>query len=112
MTLGLGARAAPGVSLDLVYHRYRLNAYASEIRNWALTAQMNTLAGQQSKDVGQALDLVVGFRGLFGVRRLGLDLRAGVFMPGQAFRTADGNLANTAGRRADRGASVIAKFRY
>ena len=112
MTLGLGARATPGISIDMVYHRYQLDADASEIRNWALTAQMNTLAGQHSKDVGQALDLVVGMRGLFDIRRLGLDLRVGLFLPGQAFRTSDGMLANTASRRADRGASLVAKFRY
>lgn len=112
MTVGLGARATPGISIDLIYHRYHLNAAASEIRNWGLTAQMNTLAGPPSNDVGQGLDLVVGFRGLFGIRRLGLDLRAGLFLPGQAFRSLDGKLANPLGRRADHGASVVAKFRY
>lgn len=112
MTLGLGARANPGTSIDLVYHRYHLKAPASEIRNWALSAQMNTLPGAASTDVGQALDLVIGFRGLFDIRRLGLDLRAGVFLPGQAFRTPDGSLANPVARRADRGAAIVAKFRY
>ena len=112
MTLGLGARARPGISIDLVYHRYHLKAPASEIRNWALTAQMNSLAGAASTDVGQALDLVIGLRGLFDIRRLGLDLRAGLFLPGHAFRTSDGSLANPVARRADRGASIVAKFRY
>ena len=112
MTLGLGARARPGISIDLVYHRYHLKVPASDIRNWALTAQMNTLAGAASTDVGQALDLVLGFRGLFDIRRLGLDLRAGVFLPGQAFRTPGGSLANPVARRADRGATIVVKFRY
>lgn len=112
MTLGLGARARPGISIDLVYHRYHLKVPASEIRNWALTAQMNILAGAASIDVGQALDLVLGFRGLFDIRRLGLDLRAGVFLPGQAFRTPGGSLANPVARRADRGATIVVKFRY
>jgi alginate production protein len=109
LTLGLGARATPGISVDLAYHRYQLNAIASEIRNWGLTAQMNTLSTAQSKDVGQELDLVVGFRGLFGVRRLGLDLRAGKFFPGQAFRRSDGA---DGVRGANPGVSVVAKFRY
>jgi alginate production protein len=108
-TAGVGARVTPGISVDLAYHRYQLDAVATELRNWGLTAQMNTLPGAQSKDVGQALDLVVGFRGLFGVRRLGLDLRAGKFFPGKAFQRSDG-----AGgvRGADPGVSVVAKFRY
>lgn len=112
VTVGLGARAKPGISIDLIYHRYHLNAPASEIRNWALSAQMNTLAGAASTDVGQALDLVVGFRGLFDIRRLGLDLRAGLFLPGQAFRSSDGALPTPVRRRADRGASIVAKLRY
>ena len=107
-TVGVGARATPGISIDLIYHRYRLDALASEIRNWALTAQMNTLAAAPSRDLGQELDLVIGFRGLFGVRRLGLDLRMGKFFPGQAFRRDDG----TRVRNADPGFGLVAKFRY
>jgi alginate production protein len=108
-TVGAGARLTPGLSVDLVYHRYRLDALASEIRNWALTAQMNQLAAAQSKDVGQAVDLVLGFRGLFGVRRLGLDLRMGKFLPGKAFRKDNGNGGV---RNADPGLTVVAKFRW
>jgi alginate production protein len=108
-TVGVGARVTPGISVDLVYHRYQLNAIASEVRNWGLTAQMNTLAGQQSRDVGQELNLVVCFRGMFGVNRLGLDLRMGKFFPGKAFRNSDGG---SGFRRADNGVAVVAKFRY
>ena len=112
MTPGLGARATPGISIDLVYRRYQLDAFASEIRNWGLAALVNTLAAQESKGVGQALGLVIGCRGLLGIRRPGPALRAGPFLPGKAFLTSHGNLANTAGRRADRGASIAAKFRH
>ena len=112
VTLGLGARVAPGTSVDLIYHRYQLDAPASEIRNWALTAQMNSLPGAASKDMGQALDLVIGFRGLFDIRRFGLDLRTGLFFPGQAFRRSSGAATGVASRSADKGASVVAKFRY
>jgi alginate production protein len=117
VTLGLGARLQPGISVDMIYHRYRLDALASEIRNWGLTAQMNTLPGSatkpQSKEMGQEVDLVIGFRGLFDIRRLGLDLRIGRFFPGAAFRRADPiNPNNPQGQGANKGLSVIAKFRY
>lgn len=112
VTLGAGARVTPGISVDLIYHRYQLDSYASEIRNWRLTAQMNSVPGQQSRDMGQALDLVMGFRGMFGIRRLGLDLRAGLFFPGRAFRRSDGAATNPSTRDADKGISVVAKFRY
>jgi alginate production protein len=62
--------------------------------------------------MGQALDVVIGFRGLFDIRRFGLDLRTGLFFPGQAFRRSDGAATNDAPRGADKGASVVAKFRY
>ena len=91
-----------------MYHHYRLFKIAEEIRNSALTAQMNQDETQISKKVGQALDVVLGFRNLLGVRRLGLDLRAGVFFPGKAFRNED---PVTGGfRKADKSVSVIAKF--
>ncbi len=38
-------------------------------------------------DVGDALDVIFGFRNLFGVRGLGADVRAGWFFPGDAFVT-------------------------
>jgi hypothetical protein len=110
-TLGIGARATPGISIDLVYHRYWLDRIATDGRNWGLTAPMNPAGVPPSTDVGQEIDLVVGFRGLFGVRRLGLDLRLGKFFPGHAFRTANGGDPAML-RRADNGAIVVAKFRW
>ncbi|MDB5937206.1 MAG: alginate export porin, partial [Massilia sp.] len=114
LTAGLGFRLAPTFHVDLVYHKYRSNAFTDEIRNWALTAKMNQDPGRPpSNDVGTAFDVVLGFRNLFGVRRLGLDLRAGWFFPGKAFRNDDArNPANPAYRDADKGISVLAKFWY
>lgn len=114
LTVGVGFRPAPTIHVDLVYHKYRANEFADEIRNWALTAKMNQDPAQPpSKDVGTAFDLVVGFRNLFGVRRLGLDVRAGWFRPGKAFRNeVTGAPDNPKFRNADKGISVLAKFWY
>src|SRR2546427_12441559 len=64
----------------------------------------------RSKDVGSGLDLVIGFRRLFGLRRLGLDVRMGWFYPGQAFLRNQGDEEAPVIRRADQAMSVIAKF--
>lgn len=108
LTAGLGFRPAPNVSVDLVYHHYRLNKIADEIRNSALTAQMNQDDTRLSKDAGRGLDIVLGFRNLFGVRRLGLDLRAGLFFPGKAFRNEDP--VTGAFRKANKSISFLAKI--
>ena len=86
LTAGVGFRPAPTMFVDLVYHRYALKAIADQIRNWALTAQMNQDDAALSRDVGEELDIILGFRNLFGVKRLGFEARAGVFFPGKAFR--------------------------
>ena len=112
LTAGLGFRPAPTVSVDFVYHRYRLDEMADELRNSALTAQMNQDDTQLSKDMGSAFDIVFGFRNLFGVRRLGLDLRFGWFFPGKAFRIEEGDPADPVFRPADKGNSVVAKIWY
>jgi len=65
-----------------------------------------------SKDMGSEFDVVLGFRNLFGVQRLGLDLRAGWFFPGKAYRLEEGDPNNPTFRRNDRGLSVIAKIWY
>lgn len=118
LTVGVGFRPAPNMSVDLVYHRYKLNNLASDLRNAALTAEMNQDSSRPSKHVGDALDVVFGFRNLFGIRRLGLDLRAGLFFPGDAYRNEFISLhpstrrETSMYRRADKGISVIAKFWY
>jgi len=115
-TAGLGFRPAPSVSVDLVYHHYRLNKIADEIRNSALTAVMNQDDTQLSRKVGNGLDVVLGFRNLFGVRRLGLDLRAGWFFPKGAYRIEEKFIDPATGeersvfRKANKGISVVAKF--
>jgi alginate production protein len=111
-TMGVGFRPASAVFVDLVYHRYRLDKIADSIRNSALTAQMNQDDTQLSKNVGSALDIVVGFRNMFGVRRLGLDVRAGLFYPGKAFRNENTATNPPTFRKADKGVSVIFKFWY
>lgn len=112
LTAGLGFRPAPTVTVDLVYHRYRLERIADGIRNSELTALMNQDDTRLSKDMGSAFDAVFGFRNLFGVRRLGLDIRLGWFFPGKAFRIEEGDPADPVFRRADKGSSVAAKFWY
>lgn len=110
LTMGFGFRPAGNVSVDLVYHRYRLSEIADSIPNSAITAQMNQVDTRLSKDVGSGLDLVVGIRGLFGISRLGLDLRAGWFFPGKAFVTNDGTDENPEIRNPDKAMAIVAKF--
>lgn len=111
LTVGLGLRLGYQVHVDLVYHNYRLNALADELRNAAVTAQMNQDAGNPSKDVGNALDLVVGLRNLFGERRLGIDLRVGLFRPGAAFRNeVGGDPLNPVFAGADKSIGALLKF--
>lgn len=109
-SVGFGFRPASSVFVDLVYHRYRLHKIADEIRNSAVTAQMAQVDTHLSRDVGRAFDVVLGFRNIFGLRRLGLDLRAGWFFPGNAFLRNDGDEENPNIRRADKGVSILAKF--
>ncbi len=84
-TVGIGIRPAASMFVDFVYHHYRMNAVAPEIRNYALTAKMNQATTGRSKDVGSELDIIVGFRNLFGVRGIGADVKVGWFFPGDAF---------------------------
>ena len=113
LTVGLGFRPTQTVSVDFVYHDYRLDEIAEEIRNWPFTAQMNQVDTQlrrPSRDVGSAVDIVLGFRKLFGIRRLGVDLRVGWFFPGKAFLRNEGDEDNPIIRGADKGFTLVAKF--
>jgi alginate production protein len=112
LTAAVGFRPAPTMTVDLVYHHYRLNKIADEIRNSAVTAQMNQDDTHLSKNAGRGLDIVLGIRNLFGVRRLGLDLRAGLFLPGKAFRNENIGSDPTTFRKADKAVSAIMKFWY
>jgi alginate production protein len=111
LTAGIGFRPTPQTSVELVYHAYRLDQVAQELRNSALTAEMNQLDNvAPSKDVGRALDIVLGFRNVFGLKRLGIDLRAGWFYPGKAFRRNEGDEENPVIRDAQTGATLVAKL--
>jgi alginate production protein len=110
LTAAVGFWPAPGFSVDVVYHRYLLNAVAGDVKNAEVTAQMNEVPGQSSKDVGSAIDVVLGFRNLFGLRRLGLDLRVGWFFPGKAFAVNDGTSENPSFRSPNNGFKTFAKF--
>ena len=109
LTAGVGVRPAPNVSLDLVYHRYRLHELAVENRNAEITALMNQVDTRLSRDLGSAFDMVLGIRSLFGVRRLGMDLRSGWLLPGKAFLRDDGTRSNPDLRDADKLFTIVAK---
>jgi alginate production protein len=109
-SVGLGFRPMATASLDFIYHHYRLHEISDENRNWLLTALMNQVPGRESREVGRALDAVLGLRNMFGIRRLGLDLRIGWFSPGPAFLRNDGTRRNPNLQTADRGMTVVAKF--
>ncbi len=108
-TAGVGLRPAENVFVDLVYHYYRFNAFGGEVRGSNLTALTNRVDSRLSKDVGSALDIVLGFRQLFGVSGLGFDLRAGLFFPGDAFLRDDGGGVF---RDADKGISILGAIFY
>ncbi len=109
LTIGLGFRPWRDMSLDLVYHRYWLNVIAEELRDSALTALMNQDSDRMSRDIGEGIDVVIGFRNVLGIRRLGIDLRMGLFLPGDAFRN---SLPDDSFERADIGGAVVAKIWY
>ncbi len=107
-TAGLSLRTSATTYLDLVYHHYRLNEIdpnTSEIRGSPITAQLSGL----SKDVGDELDIVLTINSLFGVQGLGVELRAGLFFPGDAFRR---DVGGGVFSDADKGISVLALISY
>ncbi len=109
-TLGVGARPVPSVSIDFVYHTYRLAKIADEVAGSPITAQMAQFDPLLSKRVGSELDIILGFRELFGIRRLGMDVTMGWFFPGAAFIRNDGDDENPVLRKADKGFTFVAKF--
>jgi alginate production protein len=113
-TAGFGFQPGQSITADVVYHSYRLHKFGgADMRNSPITAQLNEAEGAQpSKDVGKELDIVLGFRQLFGIRRLGLDLRMGVLFPGKAFLRNDGTANKPIFRNGDKSYAVLAKFWY
>lgn len=108
LTAGFGFRPTPSSSVDFVLHRYRLDEFAEELRSSQLTALMNQAL--RSKDVGTGFDIIVAFRNVFGLRRLGIDLRAGWFRPGDAFIRDEGDEDNPVLREAQRSFALVAKI--
>jgi alginate production protein len=53
---------------------------------------------------------VLGLRNMFGIRRLGVDLRMGWFQPGAAFLRNDGTRRNPNLQTPDHAVAVVAKF--
>jgi alginate production protein len=109
-TLGVGVRPAQNVFVDVVYHIYRLDRLADEVAGSPITAQMSQFDPLLSKEIGKGLDLVIGLRQVFGLRRFGIDLRFGWFFPGKAFIRNDGDDENPVLRNADNGFTFVAKF--
>ncbi len=78
LTLGLGASLGEASSVDLAYHHYRLVHRRDELRE----ANIETAFSGRSRDVGQALDLIVA---LEDHPRAQFELSASLFRAGRAF---------------------------
>lgn len=78
-TLGFGIRPSRRSSVDLIFHEYRQHrASAGRIRNARIRAETRG----ESRDVGSAIDLVIGFHEISSFR---LGVKLGWFRPGGAF---------------------------
>ena len=111
-TVGIGFRPTAASSLDFVFHKYRTDKITDSVRNSAITAQMAQVDTHLSKDVGRGFDIILGLRNLFGIKRLGVDLRIGWLLPGKAFLTNDGTDENPLLRRADKSTAIVFKLWY
>jgi len=80
-TLGGGVRPTNKFSLDLLYHRYRQDWSADEVRGNLLDPPARP--NGQNSDIGWELDLVLGIRNLWGAVRAGWTI--GIFTPGKAY---------------------------
>jgi alginate production protein len=79
LTAGFGIRPSRRSSVDLVYHRYHQDVAASgRIEG----ARIRAAADGDSRDVGQAVDLILGYHEIPGLR---LRAKLGYFKPGKAF---------------------------
>lgn len=78
-TYGLGVRPRHKTSLDLVYHRYRLDRPASSlVRSTIRDRRLNLV----DLEVGQEWDLVIGFE---EIPHLEIEVDLGLFRAGKAF---------------------------
>ena len=83
-TVGAGARDED-VSLDLVFHHYRLDEYADELGNARIEGDLRPASDGKGKGLGNEIDLVVGFENLAGVSEFAADFSVGYFWNGDAF---------------------------
>jgi hypothetical protein len=78
LTLGVGCSLLQSSSLDLVYHRYRLQEPAASLRS----ARIDTTLNGRDRDLGEAFDLVLG---LEEWERVEVEVAGSVFQAGPAF---------------------------
>jgi len=77
-TAGLGFRPSRKSSVDVVYHYYRQDVAFDDFRD----ADVEDPSGKNT-DIGEEIDVVVGYR---EIKNLALRLRAGYFLPGDAYK--------------------------
>jgi hypothetical protein len=78
LTIGVGCSLLESSSVDLVYHRYRLQEPAESLRS----ARIDTTLNGRDRDLGQAFDLVLG---LEEWERVEVEVAGSVFQAGPAF---------------------------
>lgn len=88
-TVGFGIRPDPQVSIDVVWHSYRLHKQHGFFQS-ALSVEPAQVDSALSTDLGTEWDLVINFNNFLGVRRLFFDVRVGWFRPGKAYIKNDG----------------------
>ncbi|MBS9402753.1 alginate export family protein [Halomonas sp. TRM85114] len=86
VTAGIGVRPSELSSVDLIYHHYQQDVATDDFIEGSL---LLVPTNGESRDVGQAVDLVLGYHAFEDLR---LRSRLGYFMPGGAF----GNSASDA----------------
>ncbi|MCX5740803.1 MAG: alginate export family protein, partial [Proteobacteria bacterium] len=82
LTIGVGCSLLQSSSLDLVYHRYRLQEPAASLRS----ARIDTTLNGRDRDLGQAFDLVLGIEEW---ERVEVEVAGSVFQAGPAFGVDD-----------------------
>ncbi|MEZ5500903.1 MAG: alginate export family protein [Steroidobacteraceae bacterium] len=85
-TASVGLPLLTNSSVEIAFHRYRQQVAATEMRGARIDADLTG----DSSDVGEELDIVLGFR---EGRSLDLELIAGAFRAGDAFGTRRGQYA-------------------
>ncbi len=82
LTIGVGVKPTNTISLDGIFHSYRLDQPTDELNNTDLLTPDAVLTGLH-RDVGSELDIIFGARNIGG--RLHATYKWGVFFPGPAF---------------------------